>query len=71
MTDASLHEQIRTREQFITGNARVDVFPQSPFEAHVERNDSRIDSGLASTFDFQTQNIGFSSATVPTAAGGT
>ena len=62
MTDASLHEQIRTREQFITGNARVDVFPQSrfPFEAHVERNDSRIDSGLASTFDFQTQNIGFS-----------
>ena len=62
VTDASLHEQIRTREQFITGNARVDVFPQSrfPFEAHVERNDSRIDSGLASTFDFQTQNIGFS-----------
>ena len=61
-TDASLHEQIRSREQFLTGNARVDVFPQSrfPFEAHVERNDSRIDSGLASTFDFQTTNFGFS-----------
>lgn len=60
--DASLHEQIRTREQFATGYGRIDVFPQSrfPFEAHVERNDSRIDSGLASTFNFQTQNIGFS-----------
>jgi hypothetical protein len=60
--DASLHEQIRTREQFATGYGRIDVFPQSrfPFEAHVERNDSRIDSGLSSTFDFRTQNIGFS-----------
>lgn len=58
----SLHEQIRSRQQFATGYARMDVFPQSrfPFEAHYEKTDSRIDSGLASTFDFQTMNIGFS-----------
>lgn len=61
-TDASLHEQLRTREQFATGSARLDVFPQSrfPFEAHVERSDSRVDSGLASTFDFRTSKFGFS-----------
>lgn len=61
-TDASLHETIRSREQFLTGSGRVDVFPQSrfPFEFHVERNDSRIDSGLASNFDFRNQGFGFS-----------
>ena len=60
--DASLHEKIRARERFLTGNARLDLFPQSrfPFEAHVERADSRIASGLATTFDFQTSDIGFS-----------
>ena len=49
-------------ERFVTGNARVDLFPRSrfPFEVHFERNDSRIDSGLASTIDFRTQNFGFS-----------
>ena len=60
--DASLHEQIHARERFLTGSARLDLFPQSrfPFEAHVERTDSRIASGLATTFDFQTSDIGFS-----------
>ena len=59
---ASLHDQITTRERFITGRARVNVFPQSrfPFEFHVERSDSRLDSGLASTFEFQTSTFGFS-----------
>jgi len=49
-------------DQFVTGNARLDVFPKSrfPFEVHFERTDSRIDSGLASTLDFRSQNIGFS-----------
>ncbi len=61
-TDPSLHETIRGREQFLTGNASVSVFPQSrfPFEFHVDRADSRINSGLASTFDFQTTSWGFS-----------
>lgn len=61
-TDPSLHETIRGREQFLTGNASVNVFPQSrfPFEFHVDRADSRINSGLASTFDFRTTSWGFS-----------
>lgn len=59
---ASLSESIKSREQFITGTGRLDVFAQSrfPFEAHVERSDSRIDSGLASSLDFRTQDLGFS-----------
>ena len=61
-TDPSLHETIRGREQFLTGNASLNVFPQSrfPFEFHVDRADSRINSGLASTFDFRTTAWGFS-----------
>jgi hypothetical protein len=49
-------------ERFFTGSGRVDVFPRSrfPFEFHLERSDSRIDSGLATTVDFQTQAFGFS-----------
>jgi hypothetical protein len=51
-----------SKDRFLTGSARVDVFPRSrfPFEAHAERNDSRTDAALASTIDFTTQNIGFS-----------
>lgn len=69
-TDASLHETIRGREQFLTGNASLNLFPQSrfPFEAHFERADSRINSGLASTFDFQTTSWGFSQRYRPLAA---
>lgn len=54
--DGSLHEKIRGREQFLTGNASLNVFPQSrfPFELRVDRADSRINTGLASNFDFQT-----------------
>jgi hypothetical protein len=65
----SLAESVRRREQFATGNARIDVFPQSrfPFEAHVERTDSRIDSGLASSLDFRTSDIGFSQRYRPAA----
>lgn len=49
-------------QRFITGNGRVDLFPRSrfPFEVHVESTDSRVDSGLASSLDFRTQNFGFS-----------
>jgi hypothetical protein len=47
-------------ERFVTGSARLDLFPRSrfPFDLHYERTDSRIDSGLASTLDYQAQNIG-------------
>jgi hypothetical protein len=47
-------------DRFVTGNARLDLFPVSrfPFEVHVERGDSRVE--LASSLDFRTQNIGFS-----------
>lgn len=51
-----------TMDRFVTGNARLDLFPRSrfPFEMHFERSDSRVDSGLASSLDFRTQNLGFS-----------
>jgi hypothetical protein len=64
-----LNEQVRSRERFITGRGRLSVFPLSrfPFEVHVERTDSRLDSGLASTFAFQTSNIGFSQRYRPAA----
>jgi hypothetical protein len=53
---------IESKDRFLTGRARVDLFPRSrfPFEAHFERSDSRVTSGLASTFDYQMQNFGFS-----------
>ncbi len=55
-------DRVSTGERFVTGLARLDVFPRSrfPFEFHVERNDSRIDGGLQSIFDFRTLNVGFS-----------
>jgi hypothetical protein len=58
----AFEEAPSSKDRFVTGNARVDVFPRSrfPFEAHVEANDSRTDASLASTVDFRTQNIGFS-----------
>ena len=51
-----------SQERFVTGNARLDLFPSSrfPFEVHAERSDSRIDSALASSLDYHTQNIGVS-----------
>lgn len=59
---ASQQERFVSKDRFVTGSGRVDLFPRSrfPFEFHVERSDSRIDSGLASTFDFRRQSFGFS-----------
>ena len=59
---ASTQEQFASRDSFVTGNGRVDLFPRSrfPFEFHVERSDSRIDTTLASTMDFRRQSFGFS-----------
>lgn len=58
--DAQVHDRIRLRENFITGEGRLDMFPRSrfPSEVHVSRHDSRTDSGLASPIQFQRQNIG-------------
>ncbi|MBC5764025.1 hypothetical protein [Ramlibacter albus] len=54
------HPATAGREQFASGNARIDVFPRSrfPFEVHVDRVDSRIDSGLSTGLDFRTTSIG-------------
>lgn len=50
-----------TRDRFVTGTGRVTVFPQSrfPFEFHVERSDSRVDTAAPTSLDFRSQNIGF------------
>jgi len=55
-------DQLASKDRFITGNARLDLFPRSrfPFEVHVERTDSRVDSALASSLDFRTQTVGVS-----------
>lgn len=55
-------ERISFSDRFLTGKGQVDVFPRSrfPFEVHVERSDSRVGSGMASSLDFRSQNIGFS-----------
>lgn len=51
-----------TQDQFLTGSVRLDLFPRSrfPFDIHYELNDSRIDSGLASSLDYRAQNLGIS-----------
>jgi hypothetical protein len=58
----TLAERIHARQQFLTGSARLDLFPRSrfPFEAHYQRDDSRNDAGLGTVFDFRTENLGFS-----------
>jgi hypothetical protein len=60
--DSQLHERIRTQELFLSGDARLDLFPRSrfPAEIHFSRQDSRTDAGLASAIDFKRQNFGFS-----------
>ena len=58
--DASLHEQVRAREAFITGSTRLNLFPRSrfPAEVHWERQDSRTSSGLIAPISFTRQNVG-------------
>lgn len=60
--DAEVHNRLRTRETFVTGEGRLDLFPRSrfPAEIHFGRQDSRTDSGLASAIAFQRTNIGAS-----------
>ncbi|HET8748196.1 MAG TPA: hypothetical protein VFM98_21540 [Ramlibacter sp.] len=60
--DSGPHERLRTRENFITGDGRLDLFPRSrfPAEIHFSRQDSRTDTGLATPIQFQRQNIGMS-----------
>ena len=58
--DAEVHDRISIRENFVTGEGRVDLFPRSrfPAEVHVSRQDSRVDSGLASVIQFTRSNLG-------------
>jgi hypothetical protein len=60
--DSEVHDHLRGRENFVTGSARLDLFPRSrfPAEVHIERQDSRVDTGLASPIAFTRQNIGAS-----------
>lgn len=60
--DSAVHERIRSNENFVTGSARVDLFPRSrfPAEIHYDRQDSRTDTGLNSSFDFRRTNFGVS-----------
>jgi len=60
--DSGAHERLRTRENFLTGDGRLELFPRSrfPAEAHFARQDSRTDTGLASPIQFQRQNFGVS-----------
>ena len=48
--------------QFVTGTARLDMFPKSrfPFDLHYALSDSRVDSGLPSTLDFRSHSFGIS-----------
>lgn len=60
--DTSAHDRLKSKEVFVTGNGRIDIFPRSrfPAEVHFDRQDSRIDSGLASALGFRRQGIGLS-----------
>jgi hypothetical protein len=51
-----------SRDNFVTGNARFNLFPRSrfPFEAHYEVSDSRIDSGLGAATSFRANSYGVS-----------
>ena len=50
----------KTQDQFLTGSARLDLFPRSrfPLDIHYQLSDSRIDSGLASSIDYRAQSLG-------------
>ena len=52
----------KTQDQFLTGSARLDLFPRSrfPLDIHYQLSDSRIDSGLASSIDYRAQSLGIS-----------
>lgn len=63
LADSSLPvDRNGSAERFLTGNARLDLFPRSrfPFEMHFDRSDSRTDNSLGPTLQFGTQNFGFS-----------
>ena len=48
------------RDRFLTGNARLNVFPRSrfPLEAHFDATDSRIDSGVGATTSYRATDFG-------------
>lgn len=61
----------QSQDRFVTGNARVDLFPRSrfPLDVHVERSDSRIDSGSASPLQYRATNVGVSQRYRPVGGG--
>lgn len=59
--EIDLSDSSRTQSLTVTGNAQLRVLSQSrfPFEAHIERNDSRVSSQLVSVGGYAGQRIGF------------
>lgn len=58
---AELAAQV-SRDRFVTGEARLELFPRSrfPSDFRLERSDSRIDGGSLSALSFRSQSIGYS-----------
>ena len=52
----------KSKDQFLTGSMRLDVFPRSrfPLGIYYEMSDSRVDSGLVSSIDYRAQTFGIS-----------
>lgn len=59
--ELDLSDSSRTKSVTVTGNAQLRLLPQSryPFEAHIDRNDSRVSNQLMSVSGYVGQRIGF------------
>jgi len=62
---------LETRDDFVTGYARISVFPQSrfPFEARYQVSDSRIDSNLGASSSYKSTQVGVAQRYRPAGAG--
>jgi hypothetical protein len=60
-SQAETDNNIRSKSANITGNTQLVILPMSrfPFEAHFEKNDSRLSSESLAVNDFTSQRIGF------------
>jgi hypothetical protein len=60
-SQAESGSSISSKSAILTGNTQLAILPMSrfPFEAHFEKNDSRLSSENLSVNDFSSQRIGF------------
>jgi hypothetical protein len=58
---AESENSVRSKSAILTGNTQLAILPMSrfPFEAHFEKNDSRLSSENLSVNDFSSQRVGF------------